>query len=855
LPDSLPSANHTEVIRSDCLSCLYPEEITIAQKAYPQIQTIKAMKKPLLILILAALAVPAQGEVLIANRFNNNVLKSDATGLSGWAEFKNFGAVQVRNVASDGINVFVGTTDNAVFSYDATGTQTGTNNPGAGGSGRLLFSAGTAAFNGLVQTGNDNFARLFGPAPIGAPISATNVSWAPGSTGFVKTISSLDYLFIPGGGSNFRRFNVTTGTPALVGSTVNFTGQGAAFAQVSFATAPNGDQFFGGSIAAGTLGGVYLTTADFSSASGTVNATAGDQKLTFANAAASASDPGTSGVRDMAFDPYTATATGADFYILGSSGQNAVNYLYKYTYTYSTKVFAFVGSTTGGASTLAFNQGLQLAFTAPVSVTPPVWDTANSYPKADTPTSFGFTVRLKIDKAGSGFYVVVPAGDDAPDVSQVKDGLDAFSNTALKSGTVVLAANAENSVAVSGLAPSTSYDVYFVAQDLVPNVQAAVVMANVTTAAVAPALVIHESFNYTLASTNPDPDAGLNSGNSLPATNVGGSPSGTATGLRSNWGAGTEVVAGLTYSNAGGTLATSGNAAKITTSGFGGNPAVYRFMATDPHLALRVGAVNNGAFGADGQTLYFSVLGSTSDATLGAFKLSFKTGSDNQPLENTAMGWRFNNSASAGTLALNTPTFFVIKIDFAAGATDTMSLWVDPELGSPLGAADKVLLNQDFAGLNSIQVNPTVAGAMILDEFRMGTTAADVMPLAGATANFSTWASAFTNPVLSNTASTADPDNDGLTNAVEYALGLDPRFSSPSPGVYSGSTLTFTKGGEAKVNGDVTYQIETSTTLGVAPSPWTVDVTNVTNGADTIAIVFPSGPVRNFARLKVILAP
>ena len=90
---------------------------------------------------------------------------------------------------------------------------------------------------------------------------------------------------------------------------------------------------------------------------------------------------------------------------------------------------------------------------------------------------------------------------------------------------------------------------------------------------------------------------------------------------------------------------------------------------------------------------------------------------------------------------------------------------------------------------------------------------------------------------------------------MEYALGLDPRFSSGSPGVYSGTTVTFTKGAEAKVNGDVTYAIETSTTLGVAPSPWTVDVVNVTNGANTIAIIFPSGPVKNFARLKVILAP
>jgi fibronectin-binding autotransporter adhesin len=124
-------------------------------------------------------------------------------------------------------------------------------------------------------------------------------------------------------------------------------------------------------------------------------------------------------------------------------------------------------------------------------------------------------------------------------------------------------------------------------------------------------------------------------------------------------------------------------------------------------------------------------------------------------------------------------------------------------------------------------------------------------------ANYSTWAASFTDPVLSNTASTADPDNDGLINAIEYALGLDPRFSSPSPGVISnaGKTITFTKGAEAKVDPKVTYQIETSISLGVAPTPWAVNVADVTNGPDTISITFAAGPVKNFARLKITLAP
>jgi hypothetical protein len=77
--------------------------------------------------------------------------------------------------------------------------------------------------------------------------------------------------------------------------------------------------------------------------------------------------------------------------------------------------------------------------------------------------------------------------------------------------------------------------------------------------------------------------------------------------------------------------------------------------------------------------------------------------------------------------------------------------------------------------------------------------------LGNATASYSTWAAAYAagTPPLSDTASTADPDGDGLVNAMEYALGLDPRFSSTSPGVASnsGKTITFTKGAEAKING------------------------------------------------------
>ena len=79
-------------------------------------------------------------------------------------------------------------------------------------------------------------------------------------------------------------------------------------------------------------------------------------------------------------------------------------------------------------------------------------------------------------------------------------------------------------------------------------------------------LILAEPFAYTVGTNNPDPDSGLNSGFGLPATNSGGSPSGTSTGLRNNWGTTTDVVTGLTYTQGTKTLTTSGAAARVNNA-------------------------------------------------------------------------------------------------------------------------------------------------------------------------------------------------------------------------------------------------------------------------------------------------
>jgi autotransporter-associated beta strand protein len=111
----------------------------------------------------------------------------------------------------------------------------------------------------------------------------------------------------------------------------------------------------------------------------------------------------------------------------------------------------------------------------------PVW--ISGWPKADTAGSEGFTVRAQINEAGTGYYVVVSNNAAAPSVAQVKAGQDATGSAALKSGSLALAANLENSAVVTGLSAGTAYDVYCVAEDAVPNLQAAVTKVDVSTLA------------------------------------------------------------------------------------------------------------------------------------------------------------------------------------------------------------------------------------------------------------------------------------------------------------------------------------------------------------------------------------
>lgn len=126
------------------------------------------------------------------------------------------------------------------------------------------------------------------------------------------------------------------------------------------------------------------------------------------------------------------------------------------------------------------------------------------------------------------------------------------------------------------------------------------------------------------------------------------------------------------------------------------------------------------------------------------------------------------------------------------------------------------------------------------------TTGVLSLAVAGGTSNYSTWATA---NGISGEPGSADHDQDGLINLVEYALGKSPIASSVPAGTQSGGVVSFSKGAEAVANGDVTWAIQESDDLGAADAWQTV--TPTVNSNSTISYTLPAGKPKVFVRLLV----
>lgn len=252
-------------------------------------------------------------------------------------------------------------------------------------------------------------------------------------------------------------------------------------------------------------------------------------------------------------------------------------------------------------------------------------------------------------------------------------------------------------------------------------------------------LIVYESFDYANGTVAPDADASSGQANGLPYTNVGGSPSGTGTGMRNTWLSGTATTGSLSYTGA---LPSTNNSLSISAAAnITGNTWVYRGMTTDPYASYRSGG---NALGASGTTLYGSMLLSMSGIASGD-RFWLRLSGDNNPgafndiVLYTANGgnWsvtQYNTSSGSpsGTsltinsaVAATTATSLIVwQQDFTASNTVT-SFWINNTNTS--GAANYVFTSNGTVNFGNIGYR-NGNNSSVIDELRIGTTMLDVVP-------------------------------------------------------------------------------------------------------------------------------
>ncbi len=135
----------------------------------------------------------------------------------------------------------------------------------------------------------------------------------------------------------------------------------------------------------------------------------------------------------------------------------------------------FDGTLMGGVAYVA-----SAAFTTDVLA--PLFEAG--YPLALNIAHDKFDLTIQLNEIGSVYFVVVPDAAPAPTVNEILAGTGSGGTGEVTAGTFAIPVALSNeTVMVAGLAPSTAYDVYIVAQDdeITPNVQNAAVKLDVIT--------------------------------------------------------------------------------------------------------------------------------------------------------------------------------------------------------------------------------------------------------------------------------------------------------------------------------------------------------------------------------------
>ena len=108
-------------------------------------------------------------------------------------------------------------------------------------------------------------------------------------------------------------------------------------------------------------------------------------------------------------------------------------------------------------------------------ITPPSW--TDGYPKVDNVTSAGFTMKASMNETGTFYYTVLASGTAPPSSIQAKEG----TGSVISGSFVGSGAGTEFTKTEGFLIANTTYDIYFVAEDNILNLQAEPATVSITT--------------------------------------------------------------------------------------------------------------------------------------------------------------------------------------------------------------------------------------------------------------------------------------------------------------------------------------------------------------------------------------
>jgi autotransporter-associated beta strand protein len=233
--------------------------------------------------------------------------------------------------------------------------------------------------------------------------------------------------------------------------------------------------------------------------------------------------------------------------------------------------------------------------------------------------------------------------------------------------------------------------------------------------------------------------------------------------------------------------------------------------------------------------------------------------------------------ASAGTLGvLGSATIngsLLIELDGPAGDRlnvagnldiDNAALKITTLAG---GATEAEYVVATFDTLSGAEF-ASVSGVPANYELQYDLTNKRIVLVSTATPGFDAWIDAY---AVADPAAGADPDFDGLANAIEYVIGGDPSVASRAgapEGEVVGDDLVFTFFRvDSSETPDLALTVQAGTTLALWPEAFTIGVNNAGSSAgvniiendaapDEITVTIPkAGALKKFARLNATVTP